>query len=148
MTFTYDLTATGNSLTYSKLRLEIGDSIENSGVKPTNANFSDEELDLILDEEGSVVGRAAARCFEILANWWSRVADIAVGPRRESLSKVATDFAGRAREYRRQHGGGMGAYAYGLIKKDGYSDDVPSDDVTAGGEYGLEFEYVRPSRGG
>jgi len=146
MTFTYNLAATGDSLTYSKLRLEIGDGIENSGVKPNNTNFSDEELDLFLAEEGGVVGRAAARCFEVLANWWSRVADIAVGPRRESLSKVAADFAGRAKEYRRKHGGGVGAYAYGIIRKDGYSDDVPSDDVTAGGEYGLEFEYVRPGR--
>ena len=47
MTFTYDLTETGDNLIYSKIRLEIGDTTENAGVKPGGGNFSDEELDRI-----------------------------------------------------------------------------------------------------
>ena len=119
MTFTYDLTETGDALLYGKVRLEIGDTAENSGVKPDGSNFSDAELDLILSEEGDSVGRAAARCFEILANWYAGVADLTVGPRKEALGKVAESYAKRAKEYRRKYGGGVQAGAYGLIRKDG-----------------------------
>jgi hypothetical protein len=143
MEFTYDLTTA-----VGKVRLEIGDTSSDDGVKPDGSNLTDAEISLWLTEEGSV-GRASARACEALARTWARLVDLAVGPRRESLSQAAKAWAEQGAELRRQHGGGkMGAYAAGWLRQDGYGDEAePSDErgesEASASEYGRETVYIR-----
>ena len=136
MSFTYILTTD-----IGKLRLEIGDtsSTAGRGVKPDGTYITDEELQVLLDREGSVVGRAAAATCEVLARMYARFVDMTVGPRRESLSQASQAFTVQAKELRRQYGGGSKrATAGGIIKADGFNAglDYASDAVTmSAGEY-------------
>lgn len=97
MTFTYSLTdSTG------LLRLEIGDTVEESGVRPGGRNFSDEELAIFL-AEGSV-GRASARTCEVLANEWSAQAGTQrLGPMSEARNQ-AERYEARAKHLRLAYG--------------------------------------------
>lgn len=142
MTFTYDLTlADTDLLAYSKIRLEIGDTIEDDGVLPQGRNFSDEELAVFYDNEGHHVMRAAAAALEAAAARWARFANISIGPRREDLGKVADTLRAQAQAMRRQYGygnasGAAGLISAGVIRVDGYSNDVASDGADAeSGEY-------------
>jgi hypothetical protein len=126
-----------------KIRLQLGDDTESSGVRPDGANFTDEELQTYLDREGSVMRAVAGLC-ETLALQYARMADLRVGPRSESLSQIGASFAKRAALLREMYGGIAAAYSVGVTRVDGYSDDVTSDDVDRSSEYGQDFEYVRP----
>ncbi len=132
MGFTYDI---GLADDVSKVRLELGDEVCGNGIKPDGGNFDDSELSYWLTREGSVMRAVAAAC-EALARSWSKVATLSVGPRREELSQVARSWADRAKELRRQYGGDAMAFSAGLVRQDGYSNDVPSDAVTETTEYG------------
>ncbi|MFZ6029956.1 MAG: hypothetical protein ACOYYS_19760 [Chloroflexota bacterium] len=123
MAFTYDI-----STDIGQLRLEIGDTDQGSGCKPDNANFSDEELQVWLDREGSVIGAVAAAC-EALARIWARLADLAIGPRHESLSQVADRYAKQAQEIRQQYGSGV-TFSAGVVRADGYSEASPADEYS------------------
>jgi hypothetical protein len=128
--FSYDLTTT-----VGQLRLEIGDTTYQSGVKPDGSNFSDTELTYFLAQEGAAVGRGTARACEVLARMFAGLVDLAVGPRKESLSQAAQAFSDRAKELRRQFGGAaQGAYAAGWMRsRAGH----PSDELPRGDEYTL-----------
>lgn len=95
MSFTYDLTTN-----IGKLRLALGDTTDGAGVRPDGANLEDEELDAFLALEGDNVDLATARACEVLATQWANVADLQVGPRRESLSQIAVRYAERAKALR------------------------------------------------
>jgi len=138
MTYTYRI---GTDI--GKIRLQLGDDTEESGVRPDGGNFSDEELQTYLDREGSVMRATAGLC-ETLALQYARMADLRVGPRSESLSQIAEAYEKRAAQLRAAYGGAAAGFAVGVTRVDGYSDDVPSDDVDAASEYGLDWEYVRP----
>ncbi len=131
MTITYN-TATD----LGKCRLAIGDTVDGTGVKPDGTNFTDAEVQIFLDAEGTW-GRAAAAACETLATWWARAVDVGVGPRRESLSQVSAAYAKQGKQLRAQHGGSGRIFVAGVIRADGYSDDKASDDsnVAAGVEY-------------
>jgi len=144
MAFTYDL-----ATNCGKVRLEIGDTVSGDGVLPSGGNLSDTEIAYFLAQEGDSVGRAAARACEALSRAWARLVDLAVGPRRESLSQAAAAWAEWARTLRSQYGGGpMGAYSAGWLRQDGYGDQAePSDErgesTESASEYGRETVYVR-----
>lgn len=124
MTFSYDLDED-----IGKLRLEIGDTVIDIGVKPDETNFTDEELNYLLTEEGSI-GRAAARACEILARMFAPLVDLAVGPQREKLGDVHDHWMEQAATLRAEHGGGSArTVSVGVIPKDGYSKAAPSDYV-------------------
>lgn len=126
MSFTYDLTTD-----IGQIRLEIGDTEEGQGVKPDGSNFSDEELQVILDREGGVMAAVAGVC-EVLATQYARLVDTSVGPRREALGSIAQQYAARAAQLRKQYGGaGMAMMSAAVVRVDGYSDDIASDDVGA-----------------
>jgi len=93
MTFTYDLTTA-----IGQVRLAIGDtsSTTGAGVRPDGTNLLDAEIAYFLTAEGDDVGLATARACETLAMMWANVADLQVGPRRESLSQVSARYAERA----------------------------------------------------
>lgn len=116
MTFTYD-TATD----IGKIRLELGDEISGNGVKPTGANLTDEELQVWLTREGSVMRATAAAC-EMLSRAWSRMASTSVGSRSEQLQSVAAQYAARAQTLRAQHGGGTSGVSFvSFNRTDGYA---------------------------
>jgi hypothetical protein len=118
MAFSYDLsTASG------QLRLQLGDTVYESGVRPDSTNLSDEELAVFLAREGQDVMRATAAACEALSVMWSVVANIAVGPRREELGAIAGQYARRAETLRQQYGGSTGSgFAVSWHRSDGYSD--------------------------
>lgn len=93
--FTYDLTTN-----VGKVRLLVGDTVQDSGVRPDGSNFTDDEIDYFLDAEGDSIDMATARACDVLATQWANVADLSVGPRRESLSQVAERYAERAKQLR------------------------------------------------
>lgn len=137
MTFTYNLSASGEDLRISKVRLEVGDTIENDGIRPDGSNLADAEVSYFLDKEDDDIGRAAAAVCESMANTWARYANTRVGPRREDLSDVAESWAKRAEALRDQYGGGDVTYSVGVIPADGYGDAVESTDIDGtGSEYG------------
>lgn len=133
MSFTYDLDED-----VGKVRLRIGDTTEGAGVKPDNTNLSDEEIESLLEDEEDHVMRTVAACCEMLALAWAGMADIVVGPRHESLSKVAERYAERAKSLREQYGGGgAGAFSVTPLREDGYSEYATTggDEVAFGPEY-------------
>jgi hypothetical protein len=144
MAFTYsDLM----SLNRDKVRFYLRDVTEDSGPLPGGTNFSDNEIAALLSIEDTWQQTVAAG-FEALASAWSNYADLSVGPRRESLSQIAKRYEAVAKRWREQYGftQRVGVAAAGIIKVDGYSDDVTSDNMDTSSEYGTDFEYVRPVR--
>ena len=125
MTFTY----TGDlSTDLDKTRFYIQDVTEDDGPRPTRANFSDEEIDGVNDIVGSWQ-RTVYVLLQTLAAAWSRYADIAAGPRRESFSQIAKGFRDQAEQWAKENNIMPGIQVAGVIRVDGYSDDVASDDV-------------------
>jgi hypothetical protein len=99
MTFTYNLaSADATLLAISKVRLELGDTVLNAGVRPDGSNLLDEEIRVWLTEESDDVSQTVARAASALANAWTNVASITVGPRREELGAIAKAWADRAKE--------------------------------------------------
>jgi hypothetical protein len=119
MTFTY---AINNDI--GKIRLYTGDVTEGAGVRVDGSNFSDEELTLLLTQEDSDWHRAVAAVCEVLSIEWARIADVTVGPRKETLSGVSKRYGAMASSFRSQFGGGGAntAFAVGLVREDGYSE--------------------------
>lgn len=140
MSFTYigDL-----STNRDKVRFYIHDTTENAGPLPGGANYTDAEIDALITQ-ASTWQRAVAVAFDALAGAWAAYSDITVGPRREALSQVAERYARLAADWRRRYGGDAAMYTAGLIRVDGYSDDVSSDEANAATEYGMGFQYVTP----
>lgn len=140
MTYTTTL-----STDIGKIRLELGDDTSGSGILPSGANITDEQIQIFLDREGSVM-RAVAGICEMLATRYAQVADLQVGPRRESYSQISAAYLKRAKELRDRYGDASGAtaevpaytgiYSVSVIRVDGYSNDVTSTEVDrSGSEY-------------
>ena len=130
MAFTYDLASVDPAIALiSKVRIEIGDVNSGAGVRPNGSNFSDAEITHWLDEEGDDVMLATVRACEALSRAWSVVANNTIGPRREDLGKVSSDWAKRAETLRAQYGG-AGAAGFGVTLKrvDGYSEAADATD--------------------
>ena len=125
MTFTYvgDL-----STDLDKTRFHVQDVTENDGPRPARANFSDEEIDGANDIAGSWQ-RTVYILLQTLATAWSRYADIAAGPRRESFSQIAESYREQAEQWATENNIMPGIQVAGVIRVDGYSDDIASDDV-------------------
>ena len=97
-----------------QIRLEIGDNNENNGVRPSGANFTDEELTHFYTVEGgdasatpvqTYIGRAAAKACETLAIIYAKEQTATkMGPVSDSwdTSKFYSDMGGRLRQ---QYGG-------------------------------------------
>ena len=97
MTFTYNLSSVdANLLNVSRVRLELGDTELGAGVRPDGSNLQDEEILIWLEEEDNDIQQAVGRACAALANAWTTVGSITVGPRREELSQIAKGWADRA----------------------------------------------------
>lgn len=121
MTYTTTLsTETG------QVRLELGDDTLGAGVLPDGANLSDEQIAVYLTREGNVM-RAVAGICEMLATRFAAVADLQVGPRRESYSQISKSYAERAAGLRDLYGAPLvedaGAVLTASLQRvDGYYD--------------------------
>lgn len=145
MAFTYNAALSSNR---DKVRFYINDKVADSGPLPGDVNFTDEELDGVLTMEGDNWQRSVASCYDMLQSAWAIYSDMAVGPRRQSYGQIATKYAWLSKKWRDLYGytSREGVKAVGITRKDGYSDDVPSDDYqTTGTEWTGDFEYVRPA---
>lgn len=114
MSFTYDLT---NDI--GKVRLLVGDTVQDDGVKPDDSNYSDEEIQVFLDRNNDV-NIAAAEALENLARMWAVEPDIRMGPISESRSDVAGNLREQAEKLRQQSGGESTAFSVGFNRDDGY----------------------------
>lgn len=123
MTFTYDLTSSDeDELNIAKVRLELGDTVSGVGVRPDNANLTNEEIAIWLGDEDDHVMRTVARACEALARMWTNVCNITTGPRKEEFGKVAGDWSNRGESLRAQYGGtSSSAFSASLTRTDGYS---------------------------
>lgn len=124
MTFTYDLAnADATKVLISKVRLELGDTVANKGMRPDGSNLSDEEISVWLAAESNHIMHTVTRACDALARMWANMADVTVGPRSEGFSKISSDWADRAQELRKQYGdpGGGSAFSISGDRVDGYS---------------------------
>lgn len=104
MAFTFDLSATGDDLLVSEIRLFIGDTVENSGIKPNGANFQDDEILTFYNKEGNHQRRAAAAALEAAAAAWSAHAGrYKLGP-EDQESMQAEMFSNQAKTLRDRYG--------------------------------------------
>jgi len=132
MSFSYKTDSTASGKDY--VRFRIRDNIENSGPLPSDENFSNEELEMIITEEGSWQ-RAVAACYEALSSAWAKHPSFTADGLAISQSHIAAKYDQMASRWRRMYGGAPGSrsHARTIIKVDGYSQDVPAtevDDVT------------------
>lgn len=101
MTFTYDLAnADAAKVLISKVRLEIGDTVSGTGIRPDGTNLTDEEITVWLDMEDDDVMLAAARACDAMSRAWSVIANETIGPRKTEFGKVSGEYEKRASSIR------------------------------------------------
>lgn len=118
MTFTYSTSDLTTDL--AKTRLEIGDT------DSTAALFADEELNVFLSAEGSVLG-AAARACEALAAKYARQYDFQTDDQSFKRSQISKAYADKAKELRARSGG---VSTVSPTRIDGYSDDIANNETS------------------
>lgn len=104
MTVTYRLNSSDlKEKAIAQIRLEIGDTDEERGVKPDGSNYSDDELWFIYSDEEENVGRSAARICEQLATSWSSVPRTMFGSLFDPRH-VGRNYMRQADNLRKRHG--------------------------------------------
>lgn len=126
MSFSYTAGSTNRDI----LRLYIRDTVEFEGPLPEDENFSDEELDAILDHEGNLC-RAKAHCLEALAAAWTIFPTFQGDGISISRSHIGRNYSQQAEVLRKKCGYADGATmtTQPVIRVDGYSDDIHSHEV-------------------
>ena len=127
MTFTY---LGDGSTNLDRVRFRIQDTVSGSGPRPSGGNYTDEEINGVIADEGDWE-RGVAGMYEVMAAEYSKYVDISTGPRKEWLSQAAKQFASFAVQWREMYGAGTSSVATNnIIKVDGYSQDIAADEVT------------------
>ena len=123
MAFTYDLASSdADELLISRVRLELGDTVEGTGVKPDGSNISDEEISLILDASDDDVMSTVVSLADILARHWANTVDVTTGPRREALSQASKRWRDIADDMRASGEAGAGtSFSFTPDRADGFS---------------------------
>lgn len=102
MAFTYDLTTDAG-----KVRFNLGDTQENAGPRPDKRNFTDAEIDHLLEQESDTVVAATAFGFEILASEWESYSlREKEGEAEYDAKEVADGYQELADKWRAKPGGG------------------------------------------
>ena len=128
MTFTY---LGDGSTDRDRVRIALRDRIENDGPLPgdTDNNWSDEELDGIITNEGKWQ-RAVAAGYEQLAVAWGTYVDFRADGLQVNRSDIADRYQKLAEAQRKRYGySGTTAGVRTITRVDGYSDDVSIDAV-------------------
>jgi hypothetical protein len=129
MTFTYDLTASGTALAVAKMRLQLGDQYQGTGVLPNGINLSDEELLTFYADSGSVGGGAASAASAI-SHSWARLSDLQAGPLKQAFSQTSARWAQEAsRLTALLPNAGHTSFAGKFGRQDGYAYRAGSVDV-------------------
>lgn len=103
-TITYKLTSNvPYEQAVSRIRLEIGDTVEGEGVKPEGTNFTDDELLYFYTSEGSDIGRASAKACEVLTTMWAKAVKTMFGSLVDP-SRVSYNYRKQAEALRAQYG--------------------------------------------
>lgn len=112
-----------------KVRFHLQDTVSGSGPKPADGNFTDAEIDGLLDAYGSW-RRAVAGGFDTLATAWRRYPTFKADGLSLNRSDIAKGFADAARDWRRKYGLGVSSVGTRPVTRvDGYSDDVDSHET-------------------
>lgn len=120
MPFTYALNHADEDIAIvAQVRLALGDTVRDDGIKPDGGNFSDDEILFVLAQHENDVERTVGAFCEMLSRHWATAADIAVGPRRENLSQVSRAWQEQARTAGSDAGK---AFVATLVRSDGYSE--------------------------
>jgi hypothetical protein len=102
--FTYDLNSSDLDIAnISKIRLEVGDTDEERGIKPDGENYTNDEILYVFNDEERIVGRAAARICELAAASWTSVPRTMFGALFDPRA-VARNFMLKSKTLREQHG--------------------------------------------
>lgn len=105
MAFTYDLDNSDTTKAdISRIRLEIGDTVEDAGVRPDGRNFTDEEITVLYEDEGSSVGKGAAKVCEVLAREWARVPKTRLGDLNVDPAHMSKTWQAQANQLRKIYG--------------------------------------------
>ena len=130
MAFTYLGTLANDR---DKVRFYLQDTVSESGPKPADGNFTDDEIDGLITAEGNWQ-RAVAGGFETLATAWRRYPSFTADGLQLARSDIAKGFDDQAEKWRKQHGtatsprsGAAGSRA--VTRVDGYSDDIDNFDT-------------------
>lgn len=119
MAFTYEADLT---VFRDKLRLYIGDTVENEGPRPSGRNFSDAELAGIATIEGDNINASRAAVYEVLAGEW---AQYAMSEKEADLAfdakGVADMYLKLAKKWRDISGTGSGTGMVTLVREDAYT---------------------------
>lgn len=101
---TYKINSSDNEEAYiSAIRLEVGDTSTERGIKTDGGNYTDDEIIYIYEAEGQSVGRSAARVCEQMANAWSSVPRTMFGSLFDPRH-IGRNFMRQAETLRRQYG--------------------------------------------
>lgn len=124
MAFTYSDALTTDA---SKVRLAIGDTVQNTGPRPDGRNFTDNEIGYFLTIEDDRVNGATAYAFEHLASEWTAYAiSEREGEAQYDAKAVATQYSKQAALWRGKPGGdddaGRSQIAVVLTRADAYTD--------------------------
>jgi len=118
MTVTYRLESPDlNEAAIAQIRLEVGDTSEERGIKPDGTNYQDDEIIYIYNLEGKNVGRAAAKICEQMATAWSSVPRTMFGSLFDPRS-IVRNYQKQAMLLRNQHGmGAQSAVPFSIAMK-------------------------------
>lgn len=115
----------------SKLRLELGDTVE------TDHLFNDDELQHFLTEEADDVLKARLRACEAAMLRLARAYDFETDGQSFNRSQMSAAYAKMAKQLRAQgittSGDPSGIRTIATTVVDGYSDDIPNDQVSTAG---------------
>lgn len=131
MAFSYNGTL---STDLDKVRFYIQDTVSGSGPKPSDGNFTDDELSGLLTVEGCWQ-RAVAAAYEALATAWRKHVTFQADGLRMDRSDVADGYAEQAKLWRVKYGGAGATTTTGkagsraVTRVDGYSDDIDNQEV-------------------
>lgn len=126
MAFTYSDALTADA---DKVRLAIGDTVENSGPRPDKRNFSDNEISYFLTVEDDRANGAIAYAFEHLASEWTAYAlSEREGEAQFDAKAVAGEYRKQAQTWRDKPGGAAtedkSQMIVSLTRTDAYTGDV------------------------
>lgn len=116
MAFSY---STALATDRDKVRFFIGDTTSGSGVRPANANFSNEEIDGLLALGGSWQA-AAALAFRALASAWMNQANsLTIGPYKTTYTDRAKMYTEKAEQLESSTSSMAGLWSYHNTNSDG-----------------------------
>ena len=134
MSFIYDSTDLSTDL--ARVRLAIGDTTQDAGVRPDGTNFSDQELELFIDAATSAGGtwrNAVPSVLRILANQYAAAAKVSEDQDvREDLTRTAASLRDQAKDFESTitatgASAAVGSMAAGVLTLGGYLYTVQGD---------------------